>query len=85
MASERSAICPWASLRRQKNVDAIISGDIKHNYWVEAINCGIALIDAGHYGTEKAVSHRLAMLITGKFPHVPVFSAETEKEPACYC
>lgn len=69
----------------EKNIDAIISGDIKHNYWVEALNRGIVLIDAGHYGTEKAASHRFAELITKKFPGVPVFSAESEKEPAGYC
>lgn len=72
-------------LARKKNIDAIISGDIKHNYWVEAHNSGIVLIDAGHYGTEKSVSHRLAEIITAKFSDVPVFSAECEKEPANYC
>ena len=71
-------------LAREKGCDAIISGDIKHNFWIEAENCGIALIDAGHYGTEKAASHLLAKIITAKFGEVPVFSAEREKNPAEY-
>lgn len=71
-------------LARERGCDAIISGDIKHNFWIEAENCGLALIDAGHYGTEKAASHRLAKIITEKFGSVPVFSAEYEKDPAAY-
>ena len=71
-------------LAREKGCDAILSGDIKHNFWVEAESCGIALIDAGHFGTEKAASHRLAKIITAEFSQVPVFSAESEKSPAEY-
>lgn len=71
-------------LARENNVDAIISGDIKHNFWIEAENCGITLIDAGHFGTEKAAAHSLAKLITLKFSEVPIFSAECEKDPCAY-
>lgn len=71
-------------LARENNVDAIISGDIKHNFWIEAENCGITLIDAGHFGTEKAAAHSLAKLITLKFNEVPIFSAECEKDPCGY-
>ena len=33
--------------------DAYISGDIKHNEWIEANEANLLLIDATHYGTEK--------------------------------
>lgn len=69
---------------RENRIDAIISGDIKHNFWVEAENCGISLIDAGHFGTEKAAAHRLAKIVTEAAPSVPVFSAECEKDPCEY-
>lgn len=68
----------------EKGCDAFITGDIKHNLWIEAQNKGFVLIDAGHYGTEKCVSHRLAALLSRSFGEVPVFSAETEKEPCDY-
>lgn len=71
-------------LARERGCDAIISGDIKHNFWIEAENCGLTLIDAGHFGTEKAAAHRLAKIITEKFSSVPVFSAECECDPCCY-
>lgn len=69
---------------RENSVDAIISGDIKHNFWIEAENCGITLIDAGHFGTEKAAAHSLAKLITLQFGEVPIFSAECEQDPCGY-
>lgn len=63
---------------------AIISGDIKHNFWIEADCRGIALIDAGHYGTESHAAHKLAKLITTEFPNIHVFSAECLQDPCGY-
>ncbi len=87
---KRIALCCGAGIdrdvmqfARDNHIDAIISGDIKHNYWIEAENCGIALIDAGHFGTEKAAAHRLAKLVT-EAASVPVFSAECERDPCEY-
>lgn len=71
-------------LARENKCDAIISGDIKHNFWIEAENCGITLIDAGHFGTEKFAANLLAKLLTEPFHEVPVFSAEREKDPCGY-
>ena len=69
---------------RELGCNAIISGDIKHNYWIEAESCGIALIDAGHFGTESFAAHRLAKIITIEFPNIHVFSAECEQDPCEY-
>lgn len=87
----RAAVCCGGSvnsrilqLAREKRCDAVISGDIKHNFWVEAINSGITLVDAGHYGTEKAFSHRVAALISRAFAEVPVFSADSDVDPCVY-
>lgn len=63
---------------------ALVTGDVKHSAWIEAHNLGMALIDAGHYGTEKCASHRLATLISRAFPEIPVFAAESECEPCSY-
>lgn len=71
-------------LARDNNVDALISGDIKHNFWIEAENCGLTLIDAGHFGTEKAAAHSLAKLVTLKFSEVPIFNADCEHDPCAY-
>lgn len=75
-------------LARKNNVDAIISGDIKHNFWIEAENCGIVLIDAGHFGTEKAAAQALAKLVIDcankNSAIIPVFAAECEHDPCGY-
>lgn len=68
----------------ERGCDAILSGDIKHNFWIEAENCGMTLVDAGHFGTEKAAAHKLAKLVTAEFSSVPVFSAECESDPCGY-
>ena len=88
---QRIALCCGAGIdrdvmqfARDNHIDAVISGDIKHNFWIEAENCGIALIDAGHFGTEKAAAHRLAKLVTEALSSIPVFSAECEKDPCEY-
>lgn len=71
-------------LARVKKCDAIISGDIKHNFWIEAESCGISLIDAGHYGTEKHAPHRLATLLTRAYGEVPVFTLDCDTDPCAY-
>ena len=63
---------------------ALVTGDVKHSVWIEAQNMGIALIDAGHYGTEKSVAHRIATLLSRAFPEIPVFSADSQTEPCSY-
>ena len=68
-------------LAREKGCQALITGDIKHDVWIEAHNTGMALIDAGHFGTEKCASHRIAALLSRSFPSVPVFACESEKYP----
>lgn len=71
-------------LARENGIDAIISGDIKHNFWIEAENCGITLIDAGHFGTERAAAETLERLVKERFSDIPVFSAECETDHCGY-
>lgn len=70
-------------LRRaaQLGCQALITGDIKHSVWIEAKQLGMTLVDAGHYGTEKFSSHRIAAILSRAFPEIPVFAAESEVPP----
>ncbi len=72
----------WNAIDR--GCDALITGDIKHNIWVDAINQNFVLIDAGHFGTEKCSSHRLAALLSRRFKDITVFTAEHDTEPCAY-
>lgn len=71
-------------LARAKRCGAIITGDIKYHYWIEALNTGMILIDAGHYGTEQCAPHRIAALVTRFHNAVPVFVADSNVEPFFY-
>lgn len=44
----------------KKGVDALITGDVKHSGFMEAVNRGITVIDAGHFHTENIVCPQLA-------------------------
>ena len=47
--------------------DALISADIKHNVFIDAVNSGIAVFDAGHYQSENIVIKPLCELLSNKF------------------
>ena len=85
----RVAVCSGSGgstmqLAIDRGCDALITGDIKHNVWVDAINNNFVLIDAGHFGTEKCASHRLATLLSRRFLEITVFVAEKDTEPCNY-
>ncbi|MBQ8170813.1 MAG: Nif3-like dinuclear metal center hexameric protein [Oscillospiraceae bacterium] len=86
---KRVAVCSgsggsFLEAAAEKGCDALVTGDIKHNIWIDARNMGFSLIDAGHYGTEKCASHRLAALLSRNFGGVPVFAADSDTEPCKY-
>ena len=88
---KRAGVCCGAGidekvmrLAEENGCDAIITGDIKHNFWVEAEYLGIALIDAGHYQTENAAKSILAKMISEEFPSLSVSVSEKECNPCGY-
>lgn len=88
-AITRVAVCSGSGgdlLQTAKSLgcQALLTGDVKHSVWIEAHNSGMALIDAGHYGTEKCASHRIAALVSRAFPEIPVFTTDCEAEPCGY-
>ena len=50
----------------EKGADALITGDVKHDAFIEAKSLNIALIDAGHYETEKIYMPCLLKLLKEK-------------------
>lgn len=60
--------------------DVLVTGDVKHNYFIDAGNMGFSLIDAGHYETEKAYIPELVRIMTEK-TGLEFFESETEKRP----
>lgn len=51
----------------EKDVDAIITGDVKWSSFVAAKNAGVAVIDAGHFHTENVICSVLVSKLSQQF------------------
>lgn len=71
-------------LALEKGCDALITGDVKHDVWIEANNSHIALIDCGHFHTENPVLWELRRVIEERFPQLDVEIAERSTDPCRY-
>jgi len=66
--ARRVAVCPGAGggyVRRAAaaGADVYVTGDLTYHHAVEACQLGLALIDAGHHGTEKVFTRTMAALL----------------------
>ena len=50
--------------------DALITADIKHNFFIEADNMGFTLLDGGHFNTEDTVIEPLKKALCEKFTSI---------------
>ncbi len=79
----RVGVCGGAGgdLALSEPVDAFVTGECKHHEWLAAEQAGVAVLDAGHHGTEKAAADILAQLLRREFPALTVIAHHT---PAPY-
>lgn len=71
-------------LALEKGVDAYITGDVKHDVWIEANNRRIGLFDCGHFHTENLVLTELRSVLEEQFPRLDVEIAERSIDPVVY-
>ncbi len=64
--------------------DAYISGDIKHDQFIDANNSGLAVFDAGHYHTENIVLDYLNEVIISRFGDIDISVAKTNRDIVSY-
>lgn len=64
----------------EKGADVLITGDITHHVGLDAVEKGIALIDAGHYGVEKLFVPYMKEFLARELPGLEVVCAPV-KEP----
>ena len=67
-----------------KKCDTFITGDVKHDVWIDANNRHMTLFDCGHFHTENLVLEELRCTIEEKFPQIEVILAETSVDPVIY-
>ncbi len=74
----RTAVCSGAGSSllydcAKEGVEALVTSEIKHNIAQDALEMGIVMVDAGHYGTEIIVVPMLAKKLEQRFPELPIF------------
>ncbi|HJA65791.1 MAG TPA: Nif3-like dinuclear metal center hexameric protein [Candidatus Mediterraneibacter cottocaccae] len=69
--SGKSAIKPAI----QKGADVLVTGDIGHHDGIDAVEQGLAVIDAGHYGTEYIFIDDMKRFFAQKLPGLEVETA----------
>ena len=65
---EKAAVCSGSGshlwpLALDLGADVLITGDVKYHTAIDVVNTSLALIDAGHYGTEAIFSSRVAVFL----------------------
>ena len=70
----------WSGVLKEK-LDVLVTGDIKHNIAVDAIEMGLCVIDAGHFGTEKIIVPLVIERLSKEFPALEIISNSVETDP----
>jgi dinuclear metal center YbgI/SA1388 family protein len=61
--------------------DALVTGDVKHHQALDAVGAGLAVIDAGHHGTEWPFVEALARVMARSLADAEVTVSEVRTEP----
>jgi dinuclear metal center YbgI/SA1388 family protein len=61
------------------NFDALIAADIKHNVFIDAVNSGVSVFDAGHYHSENVIVKPLCNELSDAFCEVEFIIFNNEK------
>ncbi len=65
-------------------VDAYVTANVKHSWWLEIRRAGLCVLDAGHHCTENTVIAPLAERLARQFPETEILISERCKDPALY-
>lgn len=80
---ETAAVCTGSGKSMLKEAlkagaDVYVTGDIDHHTGIDAVAEGIAIIDAGHYGTEYIFMDAMKKELTEAFPQLKISCAEVK-------
>ncbi len=71
-------------LAMKLGADAYITGDVKHDQLITALNNGISIFDCGHYHTEVIAMKMLKAKFNEDYPTLDFEIAESCQDPASY-
>lgn len=80
---QRAAICTGSgksmiSDALAKGAEVYITGDIDHHTGIDAVASGLAIVDAGHYGTEYIFMEAMKKKLNQRFPKLQISCAEVK-------
>jgi putative NIF3 family GTP cyclohydrolase 1 type 2 len=79
---DKIAVCPGSGksvidIAVEKGVECLITGDIGHHEGLDALEMGLSIIDASHYGLEKIFMEFMSNYLRDYMPEVEILVAET--------
>ncbi len=67
-----------------KGCDALITGDVKHDIFIDALNDGFCVIDAGHFHTENIFCEYMQLELSEQFKDVQFEVADSNVDVVSY-
>lgn len=67
-----------------KGCDAFITGDVKHDVFIDAHNAGVCVLDAGHFHTENIFCEYMQKVLSEKLPEVEFTVAASNRDILSY-
>lgn len=88
-AISKIAVCSGSGgslwrLAQSKGCSVLLTGDVKHDVWIDANNECFTIIDCGHFYTENIVLWELRRVLEEKFPYLDVEISELSIDPCEY-
>lgn len=82
----KAGICTGAGFEfieqaKREDCQVLITGDVKHHQALEARQAGIAVIDAGHWGTEKSFAENMAAQLRALTEGVEIIESDVNTNP----
>ncbi len=68
----------------KQGCDCLITGDVKHSGFMEAVNRGITVIDAGHFHTENIICGKISSELEAQLG-IEAFICENSRDVLKYC
>lgn len=66
---------------KSAGADVLITGDVSYHHALDALALGLAVLDAGHFATEKVMVQEVANYLLSKFPQGLQVISETSSNP----
>lgn len=69
------------NLIKEKNIDVLITGDIKYHTALDAREMGLCIIDVGHFGSERIIVDKLKNVLSERFKDIEIVCNNMETDP----